>query len=106
MFGARGKRNRRGFTLVELLVVVTIVALLIAILLPAVQQAREAGRRAQCANNFRQVGLGLQNYCAASGCFPAGTMRSSGAGGTDSVGRHASCRTWSMAVSTTRSTGI
>lgn len=65
---------RLGFTLVELLVVVTIIGLLIALLLPAVQAAREAARRIQCANHFKQVGLGMQNYHAAHQCFPPGMI--------------------------------
>jgi len=61
---------RRGFTLIELLVVVAIIAILIALLLPAVQQAREAARRAQCANNMKQIGLAIHNFHDSTGTVP------------------------------------
>lgn len=68
------KTPRRGFTLIELLVVIAIIAILVALLLPAVQQAREAARRAQCKNNLKQLAVALHNYEETHTTFPPGLV--------------------------------
>lgn len=89
-----GRRQAAGMTLVELLVVASVIAILVGLLLPAVQAAREAARRTACLNNLRNVGCGLHGHLLAKGRFPVGCLewRAAGRSGT------ARCLSWNAAI--------
>ena len=91
------KRVQNGFTLVELLVVIAIIGILVGMLLPAVQQVREAARRASCANNMRQLGLAMHNFESANQHFPPGFSSTPTTNGNVPSGTFINPETWNAA---------
>jgi len=92
------KKHSKGFTLVELLVVIAIIGILIAMLLPAIQQVREAARRIQCANNMRQIALANLNYESAFSSFPPGFVTPDTNPNDSSVAQPNSYWSWSAQI--------
>lgn len=87
-------RGKRAFTLIELLVVMAIIGILVALLLPAVQQAREAARRTQCFNNIHQLGIAFHNYLSSHRYFPPGWITDQAVNSASASTPHPSCVQW------------